>query len=155
MKRMNGNHEILVAVPVNDRTEIVIGKRNTEFQPYAVWYCYNGNDYETGAYVETYNGALNVLADRIRPTYKVYEECELRNFGEDCDAIIPYLSDDEGFKNAKERYMKDPDFKAEVVKAYREYWHRYLDDIIGDYKFDTAIDALSRAWELAKIKEAN
>lgn len=49
-KRINGDHEIIFTVKMPEKPgerscEIVIGKRDTAFEPYVAWHCFGGNAY--------------------------------------------------------------------------------------------------------------
>lgn len=76
MERRNGSHEITFAMPVRDGVELVIGKRDTEFQPYVVWWCYDGNDYRYGDYTQTYEGALACLTRKLMRYFGIEERSE-------------------------------------------------------------------------------
>lgn len=151
-KRTNAEWDIIVAVPLDPGVEVVIGDRHTDFEPYVVWWCYDGKDYRQGDYFQKYEDAVKRLATRIMPIAEAHRIGELANFSEECDAVIPYLSDDEGFAEAKELYKNSYDFRQKVAEAFGEYWYRYLDDQTSDAKFDCAMDALSKAYKEQKEK---
>ncbi len=152
-KRMNDEWEIMVAVPTDPGVEIVIGKRNTDFLPYVVWCCYDGKQYRCGDYLQTYEQAVKNLAMRIMPISEAHRMGEMQNFREQCDEVIPYISDDDGFENAKALYKGNYEFRRKVAEAYGGYWYRYLDDNTSDAKFECVLDALSKAYGEWKIKE--
>ena len=145
--RKNGEWDIIVAVPLDPGVEVVIGDRHTDFEPYVVWWCYNGKDYRDGAYIQEYMDAAKELARRIMPISEAHRIGELNNFGEQCDEVIPYIADDEGYENAKRLYKNNYAFRQKVAEAYGKYWYEYLDDNTSDAKFDCVMDALSKAYE--------
>lgn len=58
-KRMNGGYEIIQAVKVTPKTEIVIGENlDNKATPYVVWTCFGGSDYQWGHYCSSYITAL-------------------------------------------------------------------------------------------------
>lgn len=61
-------YRIIVTVPVNSRSEIVIGYRSTQPEPYACWWCTDKTSYDFGRYCVTYRQAADVLADRLKAT---------------------------------------------------------------------------------------
>lgn len=64
--RKNDNWDIVWAIPVSDDTEIVIGDRHTDFCPYVAWYCYNGSDYRTGDYTQTFGVVFQCALEKVR-----------------------------------------------------------------------------------------
>lgn len=68
-KRVNAGYEIIVAIPLNETTEIVIGLNEKRLAKYVVWYCMSGDSYNTGGYCATYQQALEVVMMRIRDNY--------------------------------------------------------------------------------------
>ena len=154
-KRKNGEWDIIVTVPLDPGTEVVIGDRHTEFEPYVVWWCYNGNDYRQGDYYQKYEDAVKRLATRILPTSEAYHMGELANWQEECDSIIPYLEDDEGLGEAKQLYKCNYEFRRKVEEAYGEYWYRYVDDNTSDQRYDCVLDGLSKAYKEWKKDEVH
>ena len=70
--RKNDRWDIMWALPVPAvprpgcmPAEIVIGKRNTEFQPFVAWHCFNGNSYAWGDYNQTFEGAFDCALDKL------------------------------------------------------------------------------------------
>ena len=64
-KRTCAGYEIVSTVRVSPVQEIVVGRRDAAPSPYVCWYCLNGDDYFLGRYCETYESALQALAERI------------------------------------------------------------------------------------------
>ena len=62
-------YQIIVAVPIDAHTEVVIGRRSVQPEPYVCWWCTNKNDYNFGRYCMTYRQAMQALAERIRDSY--------------------------------------------------------------------------------------
>jgi hypothetical protein len=141
--RKNAEWDIIVAVPLDDNTEVVIGNRHTDFEPYVVWWCYDGKDYRDGEYIQEYKDATKELARRIMPIPEAHRIGEMSNFMEQCDEVIPYADD----KKAKTLYKNNYLFRRKVAEEYGKYWYAYLDDNTSDTKFDCVLDALSKAYE--------
>lgn len=69
--RKNDIWDIVCAVALPEKAgerkcEIVIGKRNTRFQPYVAWHCFDGNSYAWGHYVDTIGEAWECCKEKIR-----------------------------------------------------------------------------------------
>ena len=64
--RKNDNWDIVWAIPVSDNTEIVIGDRHTDFQPFVAWHCFRGKDYSWGHYCQTFGGAFDCAMEKVR-----------------------------------------------------------------------------------------
>ena len=64
-ERKNDEWDIVWAVPVSDDTEIVIGDRHTEFQPYVAWHCFRKEHYSWGHYCQTFGGAFDCAMEKI------------------------------------------------------------------------------------------
>lgn len=64
--RKNDNWDIVWAIPVTDDTEIVIGDRHTDFQPYVAWHCFHGKNYSWGHYCQTFGGAFDCAMEKVR-----------------------------------------------------------------------------------------
>ena len=119
---MNGTHEIIVAIPLDDcnTKEIVIGKRETEFLPYVVWKCYNGTDYQAGDYCQTYLDALESAMKRV----KMNMLTRMRTFN--VRYINPDNEDDE-----TQFDIEDADFETmcnELVNLFGEFCSENYDD---------------------------
>ena len=78
--RKNGEYDIIWVLPVPIAPqkgclpcEIVIGKRNTEFQPYVAWHCFGGISYAWGAYCQTFEGAFECAMEKWRREMGVAE----------------------------------------------------------------------------------
>ena len=69
-KRRNAGYEIIVAIPLNETTELVIGRNEKRLARYVVWYCMSGDSYHNGGYCSTYRKALEVVMTRIRENYQ-------------------------------------------------------------------------------------
>ena len=70
-------HKIIVAIPLPHRDgwadcEVVIGKRQTEFQPWVAWLCFNGTDYAYGDYCQTYGEALQCANEKMKREMRTY-----------------------------------------------------------------------------------
>lgn len=70
-KRINGDHEIIFTVKMPEQKgclpcEIVIGKRDTAFEPYVAWHCFGGNSYSWGHYVQTKEDAMEEVIDKAK-----------------------------------------------------------------------------------------
>jgi len=63
--RENAGYEIVTALRVSKRMELVIGRNMKAPSMWVCWYCIDGNNYSTGDYCSTFKGALQSLADRI------------------------------------------------------------------------------------------
>ena len=62
--------DIICAIPLPDKegerkAELVIGKRDTQFQPYVAWWRFDGKDCAWGDYCQTYDGAKECLLQKI------------------------------------------------------------------------------------------
>lgn len=71
MARTNGDHEIIFTVKMPEKPgerscEIVIGKRDTEFEPYVAWHCFDGESYTWGHYCQTIQGAMEEVIEKVR-----------------------------------------------------------------------------------------
>lgn len=65
-ERMNAGFKIIVSVPMNDETEIVIGyKLTTLGDQYVCWFCSDSKNYYWGNYCHTYTDALKFLTKRL------------------------------------------------------------------------------------------
>ena len=64
--RENAGYEIITALRCGKRTELVIGHNPKAPNPYVCWWCYDGNNYSTGDYCNTFKSALESLADRVK-----------------------------------------------------------------------------------------
>ena len=47
-------------------TEIVIGDRHTDFQPYVAWHCFRMESYAWGHYCQTFGGAFDCALEKIK-----------------------------------------------------------------------------------------
>lgn len=63
--RTNAGYEIISAVRIGKRTEVVIGHHNTAPSQFVTWYCNDESDYFTGAYYNNYADALKKLIERV------------------------------------------------------------------------------------------
>lgn len=70
--RMNDStgHIIFFAVPVPKipgfrDTEVVVGMRNTEFQPYVAWLSFDGVDYAYGDYCQTLDDVFECANEKF------------------------------------------------------------------------------------------
>ena len=72
MARINAGYKIIVAVPTDDRHEIVIGHAINPQRPaqFVCWDCTNKDSYDNGGYTMTYRQALAVLSERIEQRYE-------------------------------------------------------------------------------------
>lgn len=71
MARTNGDHEIIFTVKMPEKPgerscEIVIGKRDTEFEPYVAWHCFDGTSYAWGHYVQTWEDAMEEVVSKVK-----------------------------------------------------------------------------------------
>ena len=66
VERKNDNWDIVWAIPVSDDTEIVIGDRHTDFQPYVAWHCFRMESYAWGHYCQTFGGAFDCALEKIK-----------------------------------------------------------------------------------------
>lgn len=58
-KRMNGGYEIIHAIKITPKVEIVVGENlKNPVTPYVVWTCFRGTDYQWGHYCTNYMKAL-------------------------------------------------------------------------------------------------
>lgn len=64
--RKNDRWDIVWAIHVGDDTEIVIGNRHTDFQPFVAWHCFRGNAYSWGHYCNTFGGAFDCAMEKVR-----------------------------------------------------------------------------------------
>ena len=64
--RKNDNWDIVWSIPVSDDTEIVIGDRHTDFEPYVAWHCFRGESYAWGHYCQTFGGAFDCAMEKVR-----------------------------------------------------------------------------------------
>lgn len=62
-------YAIIQALRLDSSHEIVIGYNPKAAAPYVCWDCYNGDDYRTGGYCQSFRQALLVLAERIHDRY--------------------------------------------------------------------------------------
>lgn len=69
--RKNDRWDIVWAIPVSDDTEIVIGDRHTDFQPFVAWHCFHGKEYSWGHYCQTFSGAFDCALEKIRKELKL------------------------------------------------------------------------------------
>lgn len=63
--RENAGYEIVTALRVSKRMELVIGHNTHAYDKWVCWYCMDGTNYAHGDYYSTFKGALQSLADRI------------------------------------------------------------------------------------------
>lgn len=64
-KRINAGFEIIEAVQIADRVEVVLGKRETRFGiEYVTWWCKDGTDYCHGHYIRSHIDARIDLYQR-------------------------------------------------------------------------------------------
>lgn len=73
-KRVNAGYEIIVSIPINETSELVIGRNAKRLAKYVAWYCMSGNSYNTGGYCATYRQALEVVMMRIKENYQHISE---------------------------------------------------------------------------------
>ncbi len=74
-KRRNGGYEIIQAVKVTPKTEIVLGENlNNPITPYVVWTCFNETDYQWGHYYGSYLASLADLGTAIQTKALEYKE---------------------------------------------------------------------------------
>lgn len=72
-------HKIIVAIPLPHRdgyadAEVVIGKRDTKFDPWVAWMCFDGTNYAHGDYCQTYTGALKCAMAKLEREVQFYGE---------------------------------------------------------------------------------
>lgn len=78
-KRINGDHEIIFTVKMPEKPgerscEIVIGKRDTEFEPYVAWHCFDGTSYTWGHYVQTWEDAMEEVVFKVKDELRWSEQ---------------------------------------------------------------------------------
>lgn len=62
--RTNGNYEIIKSARVGSDLEIVMGYCELS-NFYVCWYCYNGDDYRGGYYLEDYDKVFDEYLRRL------------------------------------------------------------------------------------------
>lgn len=62
--RTNEEFAIIDSIVVGNGIEYVVGQRDTDFEPYVVWECINGNEYRQGDYCNDPLDARTYMRER-------------------------------------------------------------------------------------------
>ena len=65
-ERSCAGYKIIADLPLKKDESLVIGHNPKAVNPYVVWYCECGLEFNTGAYCNTYDEAMGVIAERIK-----------------------------------------------------------------------------------------
>ena len=65
-ERYCAGYKIIAELPLQKNEALVIGHNPKAVNHYVVWYCNGEFDFNTGAYCDTYDEAMGVIAERIK-----------------------------------------------------------------------------------------
>ena len=65
-ERYCARYKIIAELPLGKDESLVVGHNPNAVNHYVVWYCNDGFDFNNGAYCDTYDEAMGVIAERIK-----------------------------------------------------------------------------------------